>query len=77
MLDEIIQRRIGKCRACGFYGVLLRKPYVSRGDLNSITGDTSDTLPVLDLCLTCYETPAGFDSENTEHQRLPEAEYKR
>lgn len=77
LLDDILQRRIGKCQACLFMGVLLRKPFLSPDDLNSISGDVSDALPVLDLCLTCFGTPMGFYSENRLHLRLPEAEYKR
>lgn len=67
--------RWGTCDACRFAGWLRKKAMLKPGELNAITGDTSDALPILDLCVTCYSTPAGVLSDNATHQRLPDQEY--
>ena len=44
-------------------------------DLNTMTGDYSESVPKLLVCVTCLETPAGIKSDNLEHRRLPDEEY--
>jgi len=68
--------RIGKCMNCLFRGLLRPRVMIRKIDLNAITGDTSESAPTLDVCVTCFETPAGCVSGNASHQRLPASEYQ-
>ena len=68
--------QIGICALCRMRGLLTAKPVVTAADVSSIDGTCSDSLPIMRVCLTCFNTPAGFESENQIHRRLPEAEYK-
>lgn len=61
--------KVGKCMNCTFHGLLRPKAMIRRGNLNAITGDTSETVPTLNVCVTCFETSAGCDSVNVTHKR--------
>lgn len=64
----------GKCENCGFAGLTVKKAMVPVNDLTESTA-YHDQLPVLLVCMTCYHTPAGVESENKTHRRLPSEEY--
>jgi hypothetical protein len=55
---------------CQFYGLLRPKTMARKVDLDSITGNISGNLPLLNVCITCYDTPSGCESENATHQKL-------
>lgn len=69
---------VDRCQQCSMIGVLRPKrteippteynPVAERGD-----GDLRSYV----LCITCFETPIGVRSENQEHKRLPDDEYRR
>lgn len=58
-------------------GVISRKQIVSPiKPEDSLSNDaTADDMPLLNVCVTCFHTPAGCASENLTHKRLPEHEY--
>lgn len=60
---------------CSFKGVLRLKTVITDTYVNSIS-DSEEELRERPVCITCYDTPAGCRSENLDHERLPEAEYK-
>ncbi len=65
----------GRCDRCKMAGLLQQKVEISAVDMDAMTSNIPESVPVLALCLECYNTPAGFPSKNEEHKRLPEAEY--
>lgn len=69
-----IQCKCGSCDNCGMRGILFRKVIIKPNEVGE--APTLEDLPVLDVCITCFETPTGVKSENLRHERLPEAEYK-
>lgn len=56
----------GRCMRCGFLGVCIEKDVLLGQDVQTLM-----------VCVTCSETPAGRQSENQEHMRLPDEEYRR
>lgn len=70
-----------KCQVCGFAGLLAKKTVMDPQeivDLNArITGDLPESVPCQELllCVTCFNTPFGCQSDNVLHKRLPAAEY--
>lgn len=71
--------RYGRCGNCKMKGLLLSKQMVRPIDVSSLNPanatDEPIQLPTMFVCLTCNETPAGIESPNLQHQRLPAAEY--
>ena len=60
--------RIGECEGCSFTGLLRKKPVLP--PLNLLTPmeyDPEAELPILNLCVTCFETPTGCVSDNARH----------
>lgn len=72
------QHRRGPCDNCKMRGILFRKAFVQPMTSFELPAesDLSAELPILDLCITCFETPQGIVSDNLKHQRLPEDEYR-
>lgn len=60
------QMLTGRCMQCSFMGVCIEKQVL-----------VNDEVQALMVCVTCSDTPAGRQSENQEHKRLPDAEYRR
>lgn len=59
-----VMTRIGDCHVCQMMGLLRKKPVVPKNSLVESQFDTADDLVILDVCMTCFDTPAGCLSEN-------------
>lgn len=71
----------GRCDVCRMAGLLIRKAVVPEITLADVISDQSeqqrqDGLPIVNVCVTCADTPGGCISPNTAHRRLPAEEYK-
>lgn len=65
----------GRCQNCGMAGLLRDKPMMPERDALDSGDSTLEKLPILAVCVTCFNTPMGCVSENVKHKRLPEQEY--
>lgn len=68
---DLNKMRIARCQNCHLWGVLQIKAMIRPQDLNTMTGEHTDAVPELWVCVTCFETPAGIESENIGHVKLP------
>jgi hypothetical protein len=63
-----IMTRIGDCAGCGMAGLLRKKPMIPPTNWETsetdYSEDTQSHIEILDLCITCFNTPAGCLSEN-------------
>jgi len=79
MLKFPVGGLMGLCENCGFKALLYVQAMMIRPSELDILPDDDNMgkpLPNLNVCPTCYETPAGIVSENLRHKRLPDEEYK-
>lgn len=73
MKYDLSKCHTGPCQNCKMRGILYRKPFVKTRML--VDEPVAENLPVMTLCISCFETPAGMVSENLRHERLPAEGY--
>jgi hypothetical protein len=70
-MEYVVGKRGNGCQLCGMAGCLKEKYIVT----DEVVRNPDAAPPRALLCITCFDTGAGLESDNQVHKRLPSAEY--